>query len=160
LDILFGGLLALQALQPPRIGLTRVVCQDQRSDHGDDRGDRRQARQKVAGPRRPEPGLAAAAAERDAHAAALTGLQQHYQDEEQTDRNVNDGQKSGHGVEPSLTRRTNDSADSEAPPTRPPSTSTSAMSARTLSGFVLPPYRMGTRGATAAALAAIRVLMK
>src|SRR5262249_55067958 len=82
------------------------------------------------------------------------------EDQEQTDEDVDDGQERIHGVQPSLTRRTNESAVSDAPPTRPPSTSASAISARMLSGFTLPPYRIRMRGATAAGRAATRARMK
>ena len=140
LGLLLVGLLGLQPLEPLRILLARVVREHQRGDHEEDRRDRRQAGEEVAGARRAEHGLAAAAAaEGDAHAAAFSGLQQHDEDQEHTDEDVDDGEKGIHGVEPSLTRRTNDSADSDAPPTRPPSTSASAIRARTLSGFMLPP---------------------
>src|SRR4029453_13041888 len=115
----------------------------QRRDQKDHRRDRGQAGEEVSRPGRPEDGLAPAAAEGDPHAPALTGLQQHDQDQKQTDRDVNDREESNHDVEsdflPACMRRTKDSATNDAPPTSPPSTSSSAISALTLSGFMLPP---------------------
>ena len=96
-DLLLDRLLLGQPLQPLRVLLARVVRQPERRDEEDRRGDRRQPREEVAGARRSEDRLAAAAAaERDAHAAALTGLQQHDQDQEQTDQDVKDREKRDH----------------------------------------------------------------
>ncbi len=138
--LLLGRLALRQLLQPTRILLAGEVRQPERRQQEEKRRDRREPGQEVPRARRAEDGLAAtAAAERDPHAAALSGLQQHDQDQEQADDDVKDSQKRDHEAEPSFTRRMNDSADSEAPPTRPPSTSSSAMSARMLSGLTLPP---------------------
>src|SRR4051812_3241898 len=113
-------------------------------EHG--REDRRRAREEVGGAGGAEEAARRAAAEGRAHVGALAVLQQHEHDDADRGEDVENEDHRMHCYRPPFAWApaarqiaTNSSAASDAPPTRPPSTSAIANSSIALEAFTLPP---------------------